>query len=149
MMMMTMMAKKTKMGFYDDLIACPELAAPPPGTHVPCPTLNIMGALSNRTICKYCSAWIFICCPFIKHQAKLRLLLHSVPFLYHVSNSKQVRSVIIWGSTSFGRFQESQNLQGTYRTFTGLFARSCRFSDFLQFDDDDVRGVHLEVAPSQ
>ena len=97
--------RRRKWGCYDDLIACPELAAPPPGTHVPCPPNTHYGCFIKLHYLQILFGLNFICCPFIKHQAKLRLLSHSVPFLYHVSNSKQVRSVIIWGSTSFGTFQ--------------------------------------------
>ena len=149
MMMMTTMAKKTKMRILWWFDCLPWARCTTSWNPCSMPTFKHYGCFVKSYYLQILFGLNFICCPFIKHQAKLRLLSHSVPFLYHVSNSKQVRSVIIWGSTSFGRFQESQNLQGTYRTFTGLFARSCRFSDFLQFDDDDVRGVHLEVAPSQ
>ena len=110
--------------------------------------IHIMGALSNRTICKYCSAWTL----FVVLLSNIRqncdcchIRCHSCIMSATASRSEVSSSEVLLPLENF----ESLIFQGKYRTLTGLFARLCRFSDFLQFDDDDVHGVHLEIAPSQ
>ena len=116
MMMMTMMAKKTKMRILWWFDCLPWARCTTSWNPCSMPTFKHYGCFVKSYYLQILFGLNFICCPFIKHQAKLRLLSHSVPFLYHVSNSKQVRSVIIGGSTSFGRFKSVK----IYRVHTGL-----------------------------